>query len=253
VKTPPDAPSLILFDLDDTIFDHSLTSRAALQEVQRIEPRLAVRPLDEVWRRYLERLNATDLTLGWVGHSAAFYEEARAARFRALAADLGWACPLTEARTISNFYRAEYQRLRRPVPGAVEFVRRMARSVPIGIVTNNQVSEQKEKLEFLGLTESVQHLIISEAVGFEKPSPEIYHAALASAHVRPREAVMVGDSWPNDVLGARAVGIRPVWFNRFGRPRPTRHHVDEIGSFRPPSPADRVVRGRSSAGRGPRR
>lgn len=237
------SPSLVLFDLDDTIFDHSLTSRAALREVQRAEPRLAARSLDEIWHRYLERLNAADRTLGWVGHSDRFYEDARAARFQGLASDLDWRCDLVEARVLSKLYRSHYQRLRRPVPGAVELVRRIARTLPVGIVTNNQVSEQQGKLAFLGLTNSVQHLIVSEAVGAEKPDPAIYHAALDAAQVPSREAVMIGDSWTNDVLGARAVGIRPIWFNRFARPRPTRHQVAEIAAFRPIRSAERAVRG----------
>ena len=31
---------------------------------------------------------------------------------------------------------------------------------------------------------------------------------------------MVGDSWAADIEGARAAGIRPIWFNRAGRPPP---------------------------------
>jgi FMN phosphatase YigB (HAD superfamily) len=31
---------------------------------------------------------------------------------------------------------------------------------------------------------------------------------------------MIGDSWANDVEGARSAGIRAVWFNRDGRPSP---------------------------------
>ena len=243
----------MLFDLDDTIFDHTLTCRAALGELRKAEPRLAVRSVDELWRSYLARLSLSDKTLGFVGHSDKFYEEARAARFQALASDVSWRCDMAEARALSSFYRKQYLRLRRPIPGAVEFVRRMARRVPVGIVTNNQVSEQTDKLAFLGLSGTVDPLIISEAVGVEKPDPAIYHAALESARVRPREAVMVGDSWTNDVLGAHAVGIRPVWFNRFGRPRPTRHRVEEVRSFRPAQPAETAIHGANRPGRNGRR
>jgi len=31
---------------------------------------------------------------------------------------------------------------------------------------------------------------------------------------------MIGDAWETDIAGARAAGIRPVWFNRFGAPSP---------------------------------
>lgn len=234
-------PSVVLFDLDDTIFDHSLTCRDALGAVREAEPRWGVFPLDRLWQGYLERLGAADLTLGTLGRSPADYEAARASRFRALAAEAGWTCSAAEAREISALYRRHYQRLRRGVPGAVELVRRIARSRTVGLVTNNQVAEQVEKVAFLGLTKTLDFLVISEAEGVEKPDPAIFRAALARARARPRDAVMVGDSWTNDVLGARGAGIRPVWFNRFGRTRPTRHRVAEVSSFRPPAPVERLL------------
>lgn len=235
-------PSVVFFDMDDTLFDHSLTCRAALGEVRRAEPRLAVLSLDRLWQTYLDHLGAADLTLGTVGHPPSVYAAARAARFRALAADAGWSCSPAEARELSTAYRTHYQRLRRAVPGAVELVRRVAHSCPVGVVTNNQVAEQVDKVEFLGLSTTIDFLIISEAVGAEKPDPAIFRAALAAARARPREAVMVGDSWTNDVLGARRAGIRPVWFNRFRKPRPTRHQVAEVASFRPLARIERLLR-----------
>jgi FMN phosphatase YigB (HAD superfamily) len=43
---------------------------------------------------------------------------------------------------------------------------------------------------------------------------------------------MVGDNWPADVVGALAVGIRPLWLNRTGAPRPLAH-VAELTSLEP--------------------
>jgi HAD superfamily hydrolase (TIGR01549 family) len=228
--------------MDDTLFDHSLTCRAALQEVRRTEPRLATGPLNPQWRSYLERLDRTSRSLRWRSSPARSIEQARAERFRALAREAGWPCTQAEAQGLAALYREQYLRSRRPVPGAVDLVRTLARSVPIGIVTNNQLAEQQEKLEFLGLGDAVSHLVVSEAVGYGKPDPRIYRAALRAAGKTAGASVMVGDSWTNDVLGARAVGIRPVWFNRFGQPRPTRHRVEEISAFRPVRPVHRALR-----------
>ena len=38
---------------------------------------------------------------------------------------------------------------------------------------------------------------------------------------------MIGDAWETDITGARAAGIRPIWFNRFGAASPDRS-VTEI-------------------------
>jgi putative hydrolase of the HAD superfamily len=48
---------------------------------------------------------------------------------------------------------------------------------------------------------------------------------------------MVGDSWSADVAGARAAGIRAVWFNPLGLPRPEpAPDVLELRSFTPVEP-----------------
>jgi FMN phosphatase YigB (HAD superfamily) len=45
---------------------------------------------------------------------------------------------------------------------------------------------------------------------------------------------MVGDSWPADIEGARAAGIRAIWFNRSRRPAPLRSSaVCEVASLVP--------------------
>ncbi len=242
--TPPS--QLVLFDLDDTLFDHSLTCRAALAEVRSEHPRFRLRSLDELLEEYLRLLDAHVTVLS---STPAVYSHRRAERFRTLARGCGWVISASHAEEISRGYRAAYQRLRRPVPGAPGFVRRVASRARVGVVTNNERNEQEEKLRFLGLADVVDLLVVSAEERVAKPDPRIFRIALARAGARPAEAVMIGDSWRNDVLGARAAGIRPVWFNRFGLPRPSRHAAEEVRSFRPFGPAETVVHRRAPSSR----
>jgi HAD superfamily hydrolase (TIGR01549 family) len=228
------SPSLVLFDMDDTIFDHSLTCRAALRQVRAEEPRLQARPLDQLFAEYSRMLESPP---AGPASSPTAVDHGRAQRFERLARLCGWSMTPEQATDLSRRYRSIYQRSRRPVPGGPEFLRRVARKVQVGIVTNNTLDEQQDKLRFLHLDREVELMVVSDDVGVAKPDPRIFAIALARAGRSARETVMVGDSWTNDVLGARAAGIRPVWFNRFGRPRPTRHRVDEVQGFRPAAPA----------------
>jgi HAD superfamily hydrolase (TIGR01549 family) len=225
--------------MDDTLFDHSLTCRDALARVRLEERAFATRPLDELWQEYLRLLDAE--ATPELSAPPAAYADLRAARFGHLAAHCGWAIGSEKAREISQRYRAEYQRLRRPIPGAVSLVRKVAARTRVGVVTNNQYTEQKEKLQFLRLSDLVDPLIVSAREKVAKPDPRIFRIALERAGVRARETIMVGDSWRNDVLGARAAGIWPVWFNRFGRAPPTRHRVEQIRTFHPVSHAASVL------------
>ena len=85
-------------------------------------------------------------------------------------------------------------------------------------------------------------LVVSEEVGISKPDPRIFVVALERAGVEAPEAVMVGDSWANDVEGARAAGIRPVWFNRDGQTPPD-PSVEVIESLEPTEAVLRTILG----------
>jgi HAD superfamily hydrolase (TIGR01509 family) len=228
-SNPSTLPKVVLFDMDDTVFDHSLTCRDALAALRRETGHFRARSLVETWREYdrLLDLTHTDVMLG-----RRTSDDVRTERFLRLAEWAGRPVDAPTAREFSRTYRAHYQRLRRPVPGAPEILQRLRGRTRLGIVTNNTRREQEEKLEYLGLTRSVDFLVTSEEVGVAKPDPAIFRVALERAEARPAEAVMIGDSWGSDVLGARAAGIPAVWFNRFRKPRPEAVEVPEFTTFR---------------------
>jgi putative hydrolase of the HAD superfamily len=224
--------------MDDTVFDHSLTCRAALVRLRKVHPFLRRAPLDDQWRAYGELLSTTHRSV-MLGRRS--IDDARRERFVRLAARAGRKLSGTEAEELSRAYRTFYQELRRPVAGAPEAVRRWHQRALVAVVTNNTVEEQEEKLKFLGIADDVDHLVASAAVGAAKPDPRIFEVALRRAGVDPVDTVMIGDSWSSDVVGARRSGIRPVWFNRFRIPRPESAPVDEFRRFTPPGNLDALL------------
>jgi HAD superfamily hydrolase (TIGR01549 family) len=64
--------------------------------------------------------------------------------------------------------------------------------------------------------------IISGELGVEKPDPAIFEAAVKAAGVPSAGCVMVGDRLDNDIIPARATGMKTVWLLRGEAPdRPT--------------------------------
>ncbi len=57
----------------------------------------------------------------------------------------------------------------------------------------------------------------SRAFGRTKPHPGIFRHALALLEVQPQDAAMVGDSYEDDIEGARALGLRAFLLDRDGR------------------------------------
>jgi HAD superfamily hydrolase (TIGR01549 family) len=230
LTSPSAGITTVLFDLDDTLFDHANTARAALAATAAGRASLHAVDLEVLYQQYSEVLEEVH-PLVMKGHYT--YEEARRLRFQRLVAPYE-AHPATPAdlALLAEQHYAHYRRLRRPVPGALVLLEALKPNYRIGIVTNNRTAEQEDKLQFLGMSHLVDALITSEEVGVLKPDPQIYEVALHRLHATPAETVMVGDNWQADVVGAAAVGIRPLWLNRFGAVRPLAH-VAEITSLEP--------------------
>jgi putative hydrolase of the HAD superfamily len=206
----------VLFDLDDTLFDHRRSARAALTAVHTAFASEA--DFAEFERRhahYLEEMHLEVLA------GRATLEDARRERFRRVFAALGVTLDPADVYRAAETYRLGYSSARRAIEGAVDLLADLRSSVAIAIVTNNLLGEQQDKLRVCGLTQYVDTLVASEDVGTSKPDPEIFRIALERLGVRADEAVMVGDSWANDIEGARAAGIRAVWFNRYGHEQPS--------------------------------
>ncbi|GAC1360368.1 MAG: hypothetical protein PVS3B1_21370 [Ktedonobacteraceae bacterium] len=67
------------------------------------------------------------------------------------------------------------------------------------------------------LTQYFDCLLISAATRHAKPSPTLYELALQRANAIPDYSIHIGDSYIQDVLGARAVGITPILLDRANR------------------------------------
>ncbi len=62
-----------------------------------------------------------------------------------------------------------------------------------------------------GIAPHVGVAVDSAVVGFEKPDPRIFQAALTALGVAPGQAVFVGDSLARDMRGARDLGMPHVY------------------------------------------
>jgi len=65
----------------------------------------------------------------------------------------------------------------------------------------------------------VEFVLISEAARSYKPDPRMFQAAVGRLGLRPEDVLHVGDSEVDDVVGAKAAGLRVAWVNRDGRTR----------------------------------
>lgn len=222
----------VLFDLDDTLFDHTYSVRQAVYALRVHYSVFQQSSFADLSARMLELI---DLVHPRVLRGELTPDEGREERFRLLLWEHGLSPEQSalEAKNAAEFYRKTYQENRREVSGASQLLGALHGRVKIGVVTNNVTSEQEAKLSYLSLDRFVDVLVTSEATGHIKPDPAIFHAALAQLGCQAHEAVMVGDAWKADVLGARSAGIQAIWLNREGKVCPEPGLAKEIQGFEP--------------------
>lgn len=95
-----------------------------------------------------------------------------------------------------------------------------ALAVPMAVLTNCS-GEEVEMLPHSAIGSRIAHRVLSCDIGYAKPAREAYIAATNRLRLAPEDCFLVGDGSFNELLGARATGMRPIWATWFmsGWPR----------------------------------
>jgi putative hydrolase of the HAD superfamily len=223
----------LLVDIDDTVVDWMGPAREAVIAAVATHRALAGADPERLADRFLEIVEETHAL--WMSGELSV-DQLRAERIRRLVKESGSAdLDGAEAEELASAYRVAYLRARRPVDGAAELLAEVRRrGARVVAVTNNLVAEQEHKLRYTGLRNLFDGLVISEAAGVSKPDPAIFELALRMAGASAEEAIMLGDSWTNDVMGGVGAGIAVAWLDRMGAGRPDSSvEVLALSSLRP--------------------
>lgn len=75
---------------------------------------------------------------------------------------------------------------------------------------------QWAKIKALSLTCWIDqdNIFVSGDYECSKPDPGIFKIAEQKLQIPGSDIIFVGDSYPNDVVGAKRAGMRCIWFNR---------------------------------------
>jgi putative hydrolase of the HAD superfamily len=200
----------VLFDLDDTLYDHTHAIRAALQAVAAQAPALLHHGFEHFFREYDKALD--DVHPRVVAGELTF-DAARALRYERLLAWCG--VDASDPQALAQIQVAAYRRNERLVEHAASLLQALRQAgLTLGIVTNSVRSEQEAKLERMGIRQYFDALVVSGDHQVAKPDPRLFHVALDAIDAPASQTVFVGDRVHIDVHGAQAAGMRAVWFDR---------------------------------------
>jgi HAD superfamily hydrolase (TIGR01509 family) len=126
------------------------------------------------------------------------------------------------ARRLADAQMAAVVAACRPVPGAEALLATLrARRVRSALVSNIAHLESVCALAAIPAPEHrFDAIVTSIEVGYCKPDARPFEVALERAGVEAEDAIHIGDDASDDVAGAAAAGIHPVWFNPSGRAWP---------------------------------
>jgi putative hydrolase of the HAD superfamily len=99
-------------------------------------------------------------------------------------------------------------------PEAAAVLDDLSRDYQLALVTNGAPDVQREKLGRAALAQHFSVIVISAELGVGKPDRRIFAAALDALGVPADTAVLIGDSLPRDIGGARDAGMRSIWIDR---------------------------------------
>jgi putative hydrolase of the HAD superfamily len=214
--------SVVLFDLDDTLFAHRRAVELGVL-AQRAEHGGDFVLADDAaelhrWTQ-LEELHYHRYLSGELD-----FLEQRRERARDFVApyglDLG---DDSAADTWFDAYLEKYRDAWTLLPDALPCLEELCHRIPgvrFGVITNGDLAFQTAKMETVGLSRHIEHVIASGHVGFAKPDPRIFLLACGVFGVTPASAVYVGDRLRTDALGARDAGLTGVWLDRPGHTPP---------------------------------
>lgn len=109
-----------------------------------------------------------------------------------------------------------------PAPHALECVADLSSDHALAIVSNTHHPDLVPRLvRQFGLHTSIDRVVASVNVGWRKPHPIIFEAALREVGAAAEEVVFVGDSWDADIEGPRQAGMAAVYVGRATEHRPS--------------------------------
>ena len=221
---------MILFDLDDTIFDHKHSRLCGLVALQNLIPSLKSESLKTLESEHDKFLLAN---YGATLSGQMSVDDARVERIKNLLVTFGVRASTSLLQEADNRYRTVYEEKRRAIPGVVRIMQSLKNDMPLGIVTNGLSDIQHEKIDICNVRNLVQFIFISDEIGFKKPETAFYDYVFSQTGSTPEKTVLVGDLWESDILGGHAVGMQTIWLNRYELKCPDSAITTEIRGYEP--------------------
>ncbi|HUX53453.1 MAG TPA: YjjG family noncanonical pyrimidine nucleotidase [Williamwhitmania sp.] len=217
----------IFFDLDRTLWDFETNSNQTLKEVFQLQiasqTDVSAEEFTRIYHKHNNRL--------WSEYrkGAIKKEVLRWKRFHLTLNEIGIKNE-TLAQQVDEEYIFQSPLKTNLLPFTLDTLQYLKGRYSLHIITNGFSEVQFVKINRSGLEPFFSHVVTSEEAGFQKPAPQVFNYALAKAGATIKQSIMVGDDLETDILGARSIGMKQVFFNptKLAHNQPTTWEIAEL-------------------------
>ena len=201
----------ILFDLDHTLWDFERNSSETLYELYEIYHLDQFNIFNN--NEFVQKFKAINAIL-WEQYDRNDIDRMfiRTNRFKMVLTQLG----LEEQdvpKDISEVYLDICPTKRNVIPDTFEVLDYLKGRYQMHIITNGFDDIQDTKLNSSNLRGYFDKVFTSEAVGFKKPSKEMFEKAVNLIGTSKKSCVMIGDNIETDIKGAINASLDVIFFN----------------------------------------
>ena len=114
------------------------------------------------------------------------------------------------------------------LPCVEDVLKSLAEKYKVALLSNSMSDQPMLLLSENGFDKYFDLIICSRDLGLRKPNPKIFKYVLEKLEVKPSEAVHVGDSVEEDMIGARDSDVTGIWIKTPDQPSWSGYAISSI-------------------------
>ncbi|ADV43190.1 YjjG family noncanonical pyrimidine nucleotidase [Bacteroides helcogenes] len=200
----------LFFDLDDTLWAFSINARDTFEEMYL---KYGYDRYFQSFEHYYTLYQRRNLEL-WeeYGEGKITKEELNRQRFLYPLEAVG-VNDTALAKAFSNDFFSVIPTKKKLMPHAAEVLEYLSSKYNLYILSNGFQELQCHKMRSAGISHFFKRVVLSDDIGVLKPWPDIFYFALSATQSALHDSLMIGDSWENDIVGAKNVGMHQAFYN----------------------------------------
>ncbi len=211
----PQAPKVVVFDLDDTLCGYWQAAKHGLKRAFEVHSETG-KSADEMLALWADEFSGLVKELGqprWYVKYCQSGETTRRELMKRVLARLD----IRDAQLVqdmSDTYYIERHGALELFPESIEVLDALKGGFRLAMITNGPADIQRQEIETLQIGHYFDPILIEGEMGMGKPNPEVMSKLEKLTSAEGGEILMVGNSFGHDVKPAQAAGWRTAWIRR---------------------------------------